>query len=535
MVIAVIVLWVLSALLRSFSPAVSGRRLATDLSVDDRGGVQVLLAGERVAQNAETGLRLYEGDTVSTTGRSFATLSFFDGSSAILDAATEVEISDVIAGEKESIVSFHIHRGRLWLETATGSQTIRTIHTALASYHIPPRTEMILGSDERGLAEQMLTGFTPSGPGVEADLSDAKSSVVVGEGQALLLRASDLQSVKEGNKDPYDLRSVLDDSVLSSALSVRASNVQVEEVAEENKQTAEVVDSEQLIIESPEDGALVKEETLLVQGKAGQRVVAVRVNGYEAQLAEGVFEKEIAVPVGEEEFSIEVQAEDSDGLIVASTSLALTQDIKPPAAPVITFPGGSGDTVSMNEDSFEITGTVSSDVTGVIVNGYQLQRFKPGQPWKYLVDPDIENVVRGENRYEVVALDRAGNRSEPSVITIVWKAEVVAPPVIEGGNVRDTSSYIAPGTLQVIAPGASPYSTAEEEILIEGTTHPDTYSVSVNGYSLSLYLPGKETWNYIASGEYNTLKSGLNRYTVVARNEEGRILDVVRYVIEKEN
>ena len=100
---------------------------------------------------------------------------------------------------------------------------------------------------------------------------------------------------------------------------------------------------------------------------------------------------------------------------------------------------------------------------------------------------------------------------------------------------NDTSTYLASGSLRVIAPASdgSPYATSDPEVLIEGETHPDTASISINGYRLSLYLPGKVTWNYIVKEEYGNYRIGINRYAIVARNNEGKILDVLRYVIEK--
>ena len=294
----------------------------------------------------------------------------------------------------------------------------------------------------------------------------------------------------------------------------------------------EEVEGEQLVIEAPENDALLSGNAVLVKGRIGSRVVVVRVNGYSAEIREGKFEKEIALP-NEESFTVEIQAEDRDGLIVDTKNLSLSRDIKPPQSPTITFPGSSGSTIQMNDDSFEIIGTASSDTTGIIVNGYQLQKFRTGQKWKYLVDPAIGNVRIGENTYEVVAVDRAGNRSAPVRIMIVWKAQLFAIEE-EENSVREVRTYLQPGSLRILSPTMGElYKTNSPEVLIEGETSPDTHSISVNGYTLSLYFPGKITWNYIAKEEFSNYRLGLNRYAVVARNSEGRILDVLRYSIER--
>ena len=192
--------------------------------------------------------------------------------------------------------------------------------------------------------------------------------------------------------------------------------------------------------------------------------------------------------------------------------------------------------VPVQADSFEIEGDPPEDAIGIIVNGYRLQKFKPGRPWSYLVDPELKNVRVGENMYEVIAVDHSGNQSAPVSIVILWKAEPV-PELPEGEDLsRDEGAALYPGSLRVIAPTAdgSQFVTNLSEVLIEGETHPETHSVSVNGFTLTLYIPGKVTWNYIASEDFKNFKKGVNRFTVVARNSEGRILDVVRYVVERQ-
>ena len=97
---------------------------------------------------------------------------------------------------------------------------------------------------------------------------------------------------------------------------------------------------------------------------------------------------------------------------------------------------------------------------------------------------------------------------------------------------RDT--FLLPGSLRVTAPQAgTSYTTDAAEVLIEGETAPETAAISINGFTLSKYLAGKVTWNYIASAQYGNYHVGKNLYTVVARNSAGKILDVLRYTIER--
>lgn len=528
LVILLLVVFGGRALYRYFAPSISGTRVATTLQSTEGDGVRVAISGEDGEQRAELGLRLYDGDRVSTSSQSYATLQFFDGTMVTLDEGSTLRISEVLAGDEESLLSLELERGQLWVETSTGGHIARVIDTPLAQHILPPQTQAILRV--AFIAEDGETSFVfeTSGPGVEVALRDSgrpAATAIVGEGQQFSITPAAIVDIKEGRLTPYDARSVIADGIFSSAFYLRGKNRADIVLTPEAPEPA-IVAGEPLTIDAPKDGDFLPGSTVMVKGRVGTDITVVKVDGYSAVLKEGAFEREIALPDAEE-FSIEIQAEDKDGLVVATKELSLSRDIRPPDPPRITSPGGSGSVVSVQEDSFEIVGDATADTMGIVVNGYQLQKFVPGQPWRYLVDPAIGNVRVGENVFEVVALDRGGNRSIPVRITIVWKAEAL--PTADGPS-------LFPGSLRVIAPTAdgSAFTTTEGEVVIEGETHPDTALISINGFTLTKYLAGKTTWNYVANAEFGTLNAGRNLYTIVARNAEGKILDSVRYTIEKQ-
>jgi hypothetical protein len=520
-----VVAWGVGKLFESITPASRGQRMATELTAEGRGRVEVTISGEGESQRAETGLRLYDGDRVDTDSASTAVLHFFDDSFIALNAESGVELGDVLKGEERSEVMLTLHKGKLWI-TAGGDKAIsRVVSTPRNTLTIPPETKAIIGTGNDG---DTLSVFASSGPGVE----------VAFRGQKLHLSSEQIAAIRGGALDPYEARSALDQAILSSELYVANAGRKVQEeppvvASAEEPQGETTVDGELLVVDAPGDGAQIEGSAVVIKGRVGSRVANVKVNGYSAQLLSGSFEKEIALP-GDEEFTVDVHAEDKDGLLIAEKSLALRHDIKPPDPPTIIEPGQAGSQVSVSLDSFEIVGSAPPDAAGVIVNGYRLQKFQQGKPWKYLVDPAIGNVRIGENAYEAVTVDRAGNRSEPVTITILWKAEPLPSPE-DFTRPRDDGAFRAPGSLRVIAPTAGePFETGTAEVVIEGETHPDTHSISINGFNLTKYLPSKTTWNYIARADFGNYHLGTNRYTVVARDGEGRILDVLQYVIEKQ-
>lgn len=546
-IVAVAVFGVI-ALRTIFMPANDSLQVATMLSVDERGRVDVTISGAGESRRAETGLKLYDGDLVATDAISRASLLFFDGTTVVLDEGSTVILNEVWQGKTMSNISVSLQKGRAAIASGTGITVKRLIETPFAKHEIPRITEAVLEieSDAIERTERMAV-FATTGRGVSSHIrigDGSVFSVITGEGQEIAITPSAVSAIENTEDGPYSLRRILTSKPDELEFVKYAKNQSRMITGEEEakKETVAVKeDNVALIVDEPKENALLSGAAVLVKGRIGQRVASVRVNGYAVDIVNGTFSKELALP-DEESFSIDVQAEGKDGIVIEAKSLSLRRDIKPPASPIITSPARvTSESVSIGpvpvqEETFEITGESSEDAIGIIVNGYQLQKFVPGKPWSYLVDPAIGNVRLGENTYEVKAVDRAGNTSASVKIIILWKAQP-APVVSESEEdiSRDTSSYLLPGSLRVIAPTAdgSSYSTSDAEVLIEGETSPETASISINGFSLRLYLAGKTTWNYIAKEEYGNYALGKNRYVIVARNNEGKILDVLRYTIER--
>lgn len=104
--------------------------------------------------------------------------------------------------------------------------------------------------------------------------------------------------------------------------------------------------------------------------------------------------------------------------------------------PVITSVAG-GTQVDAN-GFYRVTGklaTITGGVSGaakVVVNGYTLQKFKPGDTsWTYYANADYGLMQEGENVYEVYALDAAGKRSESLTVKVLYAPPAPVVPVVE--------------------------------------------------------------------------------------------------------
>ncbi len=535
--------WFLATSAMSLFDKSIGRKTAAVLELQNPEGVQVSLQEEEW-QRAENGLKLYAGDAVATRGTGDATLTLFDGTKVRLDTGTDVV---VVTSDNEqdgkSTISLKVRSGRLWvvtpdITTYSGS-IVRTISTLNYSAEIPASSNILIGSS-------LLNVMRASGLGANVTLTFTKSkpSLFVGEGQYLTVSEQVKRLIDDGS-DPYDFRDpvtldLLKDPFLVSSYVLMNSTNSTD--TSQGSGTSPLPTNElPLVLTSPENNAPINAKTVIVAGKVGARVSQLKVNGQSITIKPNLsFSAELSLPKDQPSFLITVEAQDVQGVPVAKIERIVNNIFKVSVEPVrIKSPVGSGETLRTSQNEVEITGEVSSGIAAVVVNDYKLQLFTAGnRTWSYLASTNLNNLNPGENTFTVYAMDADGNRSPTRTITIIFTPGNIQSGTGSTSNLSSSQPAIkqnpplSPGVLIVDKPvsGVSAV-TSEKEIVIEGRTSADTASISINGYTLSLYLSGKTTWNYIASTELGTLKRGKNVYRVVARNATGEILDVLEYTI----
>lgn len=521
---------------------------AVVLSLEGQGTVSVSIEGESL-KRAENQLKLYPGDSVQTSGKAQAILSFFDGTSVRLNEHTNILISESAKGDKLSNFKIQLADGSIWIVTPTqevfSGSIIREISTDNMTIDVTSRTEAILTSDS-------LTVFSADKLGIQVRLLGAADPIFIGEGQKITVPKD--TTIAE---NPYKYRSPIDPMIVQSPF-LDESRVSYAKRIQESKQTdeveAEIVeDDEILIVSEPQNDALVLTSTVRVSGTVSSQIKNVRVNGYIVELEEGKrsFLQDLSLP-DEDQITILVEALSEAGAVEAEVRKVIRRDRKPPEPPTIISPAKAGQTYLTSHEDMEIVGKVSADTVGVLVNDYRLQLFQPGDStWTYLASTKLGNLVPGENIYQVVAINKGGYKSEPAVITIALgegEEGIIAeelpdadlqseesddvPPTPADEDDLSQNFPLMPGTLSIVAPTPGSFHTATgSSFLIEGITSPKTNSIWVNGYSLRLYKPGKDFWNYIADTDLGTLKRGTNIYQITARNSEGKILDAIEYSV----
>jgi hypothetical protein len=482
-------------------------------------------------------LKLWPEDRVVSNAGGHALLTFFDGTLVRLDEQSEITIDESSKGTKESSVSATLARGALWARTPSmddySGAIVRTVSTENYVATLPSDADVVLG------ARSVLV-FSADGAGVTVDTDGG--TVSIGEGQQLSVPED---ASFDGNLERY--RSAMD------PLAVRRAFIEESRAMGSAAATGSGVtetdggstDLDLVTIDAPADGQTVSGSTVRVQGKVGARVERVRVNGYPATISrsQGTYTQELAMPATDT-FTIRVEALDRTGVVVEQQE----RTVRPRAAatastPSNTSPGKNGETVRTAADEIEIKGTVPAGTTAIYVNEYKLQLFRAGDAeWSYLASKRLTNLKDGENVFNVVAEDAAGNRSAPATLTVIvgetgpttpaaGASSSAAPQVSE--TTLPQNAPLKPGTLAVTAPAAgTSASMSGTGFLLEGTTIRETASVWVNGYQLKLYEPGKTFWNYWALPKYGTLKPGTNVYSIVSRDAQNQILDKLTYTVE---
>ncbi len=541
--LAVALMFVSNKTLEFFGVGNAIRRTATVLNIEDRGVINVSVDNGPL-KRAEDELNLYAGDTIVSSPRNNATLTFFDTSSMRLDESTQVRIAESFKGEESSLVTIELEEGTLWASTPTiaiySGSTVRTIVSPYISAELPSRAELVM-------TPRSLVVFAADGLGITLTIAGNDQVIRIGEGQQFTLPVGG-----EGAPDLYTYRKPLDPSQLQSEFVEKSRAVYTQSLTpdsivmtgtEDEAPTNDIV----LSVEAPEDGTVIQSSAVKVSGRMGEDVEKVRINGYLANIdkEKGTFEQELVLP-DEDEVSIIIEAVDSSSSVIGQAIRTVNRDRKPPEPPAISTPARNGETYLTSNQKIEISGTAPKGAIGIEVNTYRLQLFEPGDTeWSYLANTEYKNYQMGENIYEVVAINRGGYRSDPAKLVIMLgegQEGVVASGASISGNAKPTLSAeeatlpsntpLMPGTIQIFSPKAgTEYETSDMEFLIEGNIPREVASVWVNGYNLRLYEKGKGFFNYIASTELSTLKRGRNAYHIATRDDAGRLLDELDYVV----
>ncbi len=213
-------------------------------------------------------------------------------------------------------------------------------------------------------------------------------------------------------------------------------------------------------------------------------------------------------------------------------------------APQILSPQ-NGATISKDEEIVKIEGTAPSDATQIVVNGFTLTKYQPGdRKWSYFAAKKFGTLVPGENTFSAHAVARDGRASAKARLTIIYEGsgmtpskKSTTPPPPTSTAVKTKSDKTSTGaktarefsapriTKPAVLSKGGVYETSADVVTMMGEVDPTTNMIKVNGYKLKKYRAGDTEFAYIASSRYgkrSNLKEGENNYEIIAYGPYGK-------------
>lgn len=450
----------------------------------ETGSAKAMTSVDGEWKNVPTGIYLYEGEKLKTQSDGRLTLQFFEKDTVRLDKSTETKFSSLTRDAVGGQATIELAEGKLWVMIDKSSPSISefTIKTGLLNVKSNGGTFAI---SYPGML-YVLTGS------VKVDVLSAGNVVkssTIGVGQELII--DEVIAADLANGLQKEVIFALDDAFKSSNW-----------YRWNQQQEGAVITDDELVDEK---------DTTLTDETVPDEETAV--------------DKETDEEATDEEEN-PVDENDKEG----------------PATPQIEKPGSNGDTVALDDIEQVISGSVSSDTEAVIVNDYKLSKYVPGsKKFEYTAKFAFSNLKVGDNIYTITALDKAGNKSETAIITLVLTQEVydkAKPEEEKEDDLPDlTPNATTTGGVKITSPNnGENLVTSETAFEIKGEVPSDTVKVVVNDYTLSGYSAGDLTFLYRANSTLGTLQIGaLNTYTAKAYDKDDKLLGSATLTIDVES
>lgn len=480
--------------LKGGEEALSSEKVYLDIAT---GGAKAMTAGSTEWKTVPTNIYLYEGEKIKTQSDGRGSLTMFDTDTVRLDKSTQLELVSVRRETVANEATLNLGEGKLWIniDDSGASKSEFTVKTGLLTLKSSGGTFALSYPG-------MLYVISGS---VKVDVESAGSIVkssTIGVGQELLVDEQIAANLAEGLSK--EIIFALDDAFKSSNW------------YRWNQQQ-----------ENPDQS----DAEALTDGSATE-------NGDTSVTEEGTGSDENKD--SSEDTTVTGTEDTNDATTDEKTAETVDKnDKEAPTVPQIKEPGSNGDTVALDDVVQIISGTVSTDTEGVIVNDYRLSKYVPGSgKFSYSAKVTYGNLKVGDNEFEVIAVDKNENKSKAATITLVLPQDVVDKSKADESETTTATSPASTSTggVKITAPnGGANLETSETSFVISGEVPVSTAKVLVNDYQLQGYKAGDSTFRYNANSTLGTLKIGaLNTYTAKAYDEQGKLLGSASMTIDVE-
>jgi len=564
----------------------------------ENGGAQANAWGKTSLAEVRNGDTLFQGDTITTGNDSRVVLNFFDKSIVRLGADTKLILNTLRADESGQQVTVTLERGSAWVvknsaDSASDfvfvtANTISSLNDTIMAVDVLNGYENVYVINGKAslnvVQEDKITNKNKSLQKFELETGEQilfnaeKIAALASGGYIPPVQAGDTGTLVSGTGDNvkeltfrepisesfrtsewFTYNASLDGDLFVFENETVANSDANKEDTQTEKPAEENLSEEILTLTSPKENDVFNINKVILTGRAwGEKVQKVMVNNKVAELKDGVWSCGMTLDQ-EGANSFAIVAYDAEDGKLKELKVGVVYDITPPAKPVIVKP--EDNSTQTNAEGFVIEGTATADTQKVVMTdsaqnfAYTLSAYLPGETtWKYNARASFGNLKEGENTYNVVAIDKAGNKSEATVIKVIYqpvkKEEPAQTPVAEeatqdetktpteetpvktGGEettsteteateqtnpVEEIIDESLPKPIITIPTAESTYTTALETVSIGGTTNQNTAKIYVNGVAIANYTVGTTRWNTSVN-----LTEGENKFTVVAENTSGQ-------------
>ena len=374
----------------------------------EAGSVEMKTWGTEEYFNLSSDTVIMQGDELKTSADAKVIIEFLDGTIMRVDGGTSVVFDGIFEKGEIQMIEIFLEDGKIWFNKLYKDTATSNVFVKMDNINVT--------SEEASIFE------------LENDF-DEVVRVMNGEQIAVEVKSMDDSKVVETEQIGVGQEIVFNDKVLDRYWQYQSPSV-LAALSDEFKQSgwhewnvAEDLEPTQFSKALGNKNEFVVVEPEVVVEPVGE---GVEVEGDSVDTSEeAIVEPEIVEPDVEEGDTTEEDTEEE------AVVLGVLE------TPVISSVQGGTET---NADGFYVVpgrlATLSGTISGaekVVVNGYTLSKFKPGDTtWTYFANADFALMVEGENTYEVYALGADGTRSESIYVKVLHEpAAEVADPVVE--------------------------------------------------------------------------------------------------------
>jgi len=431
-----------------------------------QGNTKILPWGAGEWERGYNGTRLLQGDSLKTQSGGRIIVEVFNDHYIRIDEKTEISLSEIKKSGDAYEVTVLLSEGKIWINNNEDSETpvkfnVKTNHTLVTTVGTIYEVEQIAGSeivrvikgaimaeiwvDDNGKKNKVES--LQIGVGQEATLTDQIiQQYVQRQAPSVVTALSD--AFKDGgfykwnmaeDQNPSDFTNSSNVSTLPDEFATE--EVTTETLAEGELAAPSITVPSSLNFSTPESSLTIRGTTvaetkkMMVDVKAGDKINTYELNLYIPGNTEWNFivsEQAGTMKSGLNEYSFYAMGEGEAKSTKTKLSVAYssenpedateTEVTGPLTAPVVvSFNGSPSNTVT--SEPVRISGTVTG-AEKVVVNGYQLSAFKPGDTtWVYNVKESYGNLKAGENSYTVEAVAKDGSKKSTD-FTLVYDKPV---------------------------------------------------------------------------------------------------------------